>query len=60
MLGQMFKRSEFSTRKYYRVLKLARTIADLEGSIDIKKYHLTEACSYSNIGKKYWREINEL
>ena len=55
VLHQLFKKNEFSTRRYYRILKLARTIADLEGSAEIRKHHLTEAYSYCNVGKKYWR-----
>lgn len=58
VLHQLFLKNEFSTRRYYRILKLARTIADLEGSTKIKKHHLTEAYSYCNVGKKYWR-MNE-
>lgn len=54
-LHRIFTQNEFSTRRYYRMIKLARTIADLEESQNIKKYHLTEAYSYCNIGKKYWR-----
>ena len=55
ILHQLFQKNEFSTRRYYRILKLARTIADLDGSFEIKKHHLTEAYSYCNVGKKYWR-----
>ena len=55
ILHHLFEKNEFSTRRYYRILKLARTIADLEGSGEIKKHHLTEAYSYCNVGKKYWR-----
>ena len=54
-LHLLFQKNEFSTRRYYRILKLARTIADLEESDEIKKHHLTEAYSYCNVGKKYWR-----
>ena len=54
-LLRIFQKNEFSTRKYYRMLKLARTIADLEGSKEIRKHHLAEAYSYCNVGKKYWR-----
>ena len=55
VLHQIFQKNEFSTRRYYRILKLSRTIADLEGSKEIRKHHLTEAYSYCNVGKKYWR-----
>ena len=55
VLHQLFQKNEFSTRRYYRILKLARTIADLEDSEEIRKHHLTEAYSYCNVGKKYWR-----
>jgi len=55
VLHLIFQKNEFSTRRYYRILKLARTIADLDGSVEIQKKHLTEAYSYCNVGKKYWR-----
>lgn len=55
VLYQIFGENEFSTRRYFRILKLSRTIADLDGSVDIKKNHVIEACQYCNIGKKYWR-----
>jgi magnesium chelatase family protein len=40
---------QLSTRIYFRILKLARTIADLEGSENIKLPHLAEALSYRKI-----------
>lgn len=43
------ERLQLSTRIYFRILKLARTIADLEGSEDIKLPHLAEALSYRKI-----------
>lgn len=39
-------RLDLSTRAYFRILRLARTIADLEASEDIKLAHLAEALSY--------------
>jgi len=35
-----------SARAFHRILKLARTIADLEGAGDIKTHHLAEASQY--------------
>ena len=55
VLHQIFTSNTFSTRRYYRILKLARTIADLDDSEEIKKQHVTEAYSYCNVGEKYWR-----
>ena len=43
------ERLQLSTRIYFRLLKLARTIADLEGSEHIKLPHLAEALSYRKI-----------
>lgn len=59
VLHHVFETNEFSTRRYYRILKLSRTIADLEDCKIIEKRHLIEAFSYCNIGKKYWRMSNE-
>jgi len=43
------ERLNLSTRIYFRILKLARTIADIEGSADIKLPHLAEALSYRKV-----------
>ena len=45
-LKDIFEKSLVSARGYYRVLKTARTIADLENSQDINQGHLAEAFQY--------------
>ena len=46
-----FEKYKISARGYTRILKVARTIADLDGSVDIKINHITEALAYRNIDK---------
>ncbi|MFZ1641849.1 MAG: YifB family Mg chelatase-like AAA ATPase [Candidatus Contendobacter sp.] len=46
LLEQALERLGLSPRAYHRILKVARTIADLAGSDSIKTPHLTEAISY--------------
>jgi magnesium chelatase family protein len=54
LLQQAMAKKGLSARAYDRILKLARTIADIEGSPDIKFVHLSEAVQYRNLDKKYW------
>ncbi len=57
LLKDTFERNELSARGTYRILKLARTIADLAGSEVIDKIHLMEAIFYKNNGKFYSQEV---
>ncbi len=45
-MQQLLTKMKFSMRAYYRIIKVARTIADLEGVPDIAVRHLTEAAGY--------------
>ena len=50
-----YERLGLSARSYHKVLRVARTIADLEGKEKIEAKHLREALSYRNIDHGYWR-----
>lgn len=54
LMKQAFVRLELSARSYEKILKVARTIADLEGETQILSCHLAEAISYREVDLKYW------
>lgn len=43
-----------TARTYHKILKVARTIADLDASEKIGENHLKEAIGYRMLDKKYW------
>ncbi len=57
-LQSVFQKMEFSARVYHKILKVGRTIADLEGEERIGKKHIAEAVCYRAIDKKYWGNHN--
>jgi magnesium chelatase family protein len=54
LLEQAMTRQGLSARAYDRILKVSRTIADLEGDADIRPAHVGEAVGYRSLDRTYW------
>ena len=54
LLRMAFERMSLSARAWGRVLKVSRTIADLDGDVTIDVPHVSEAIQYRNLDRQYW------
>ena len=53
-MEEVYQRLSLTARSYHKLLKVARTLADMEQSAQILMRHLTEAVCYRSIDKKFW------
>ena len=56
LIANVFRQNNFSARAYNRLLKVSRTVADLDGSEKIRPEHVAEALQYRSVINKYWGE----
>jgi magnesium chelatase family protein len=55
LLEQAIRKYGLSARAYDRILKVSRTIADLEGVEAIREPHLAEAVQYRTLDRSFWQ-----
>ena len=55
LLRSAISELHLSARAYYRILKISRTIADLDKNEEIKSSHISEALQYRYLDRELWR-----
>lgn len=55
MIKMLFEKLDFSARAYDKILRVARTIADLDGSPIIEAPHIARAAQFRSLDRKFWR-----
>ncbi len=53
-MEEMYEKYALTARTYHKVLRVARTIADMDGTDDIRIAHLRESLVYRGLDKKFW------
>lgn len=58
-MESIYIKMSLTARTYHKILRVARTIADLEGAKMIGRKHLNEAICYRNVDEKFWGGVSE-
>lgn len=53
-MEHMYSKMGMTGRTYHKILRVARTIADMDESSDIQMKHLNEAVCYRSVNEKFW------